>query len=284
MKLARYFALPVVVLGFLVSTNAQQNSTQVNVSSVVTCVSTGDQRQHCPANTNAGIVVLRQSSETSCLLGRNWGYDAQGVWVSEGCGGEFATGSTSRSAAIPAEAKALAEPVEQQAELATVTTGTNPKFDYTGLFNPYGSIRTIVSISAPWSAGTGRCHSHGYQFQYLRVNQGCWHGGVGHQPCTKRDHIQCGRNHGARVRRDQSGNTARFRGAPWFPRRRFRPVWASDFRQTELDTLRHNELHDGSLQCVRWPVDRNLCRRNGWWALLANRDARAAVTQADGKI
>ena len=31
--------------------------------------------------------------------------------------------------------------------MATVTTGTNPKLDYTGLFNPYGSIRNIVSIS-----------------------------------------------------------------------------------------------------------------------------------------
>ena len=146
MKPANYLVLPVVVLGFLVSTNAQQNSTQVTVSSIVTCVSTSDQRQHCPANTSAGIVMFRQSSETSCLLGRNWGYDAQGVWVSEGCGGDFATGSSSRSPATPAEAKAFAEPAEQK-ELAAVTTGTNPKLDYTGMFNPYGSIRTIVSIS-----------------------------------------------------------------------------------------------------------------------------------------
>ena len=144
---ARYFTPLVIVLGFAVSTKAQQNSTQVTVSSVVTCISTGDQRQHCAANTNAGIVMLRQSSETSCLLGRNWGYDAQGVWVSEGCGGEFATGSTSRSAAIPAPTQAFAEPVEEKAELAAVTTGTNPKLEYTGLFNPYGSIRTIIGIS-----------------------------------------------------------------------------------------------------------------------------------------
>ena len=111
MKPAKYFTLPILVLSFVLSSSAQQNSTQVTVSSVVTCISTGDQRQHCSANTNAGIVMLRQSSETSCLLGRNWGYDAQGVWVSEGCGGEFATGSTSRSAAIPAETKAVVESV-----------------------------------------------------------------------------------------------------------------------------------------------------------------------------
>ena len=147
MKLSSYFTFAVLVFGFVLSTSAQQNSTQVTVSSVVTCVSTGDQRQHCPANTSAGVVILRQSSETNCLLGRNWGYDAQGVWVSEGCGGEFATGSTSRSAAVPGEANAYVEPVDQKAEMLTVTTGTNPKLHYTGVFNPYGSIRNIVSIS-----------------------------------------------------------------------------------------------------------------------------------------
>jgi hypothetical protein len=79
MKLSIYFTLAVLSFGLVLSTSAQQNPTQVTVSSVVTCVSTGDQRQHCPANTSAGVVILRQSSETNCLLGRNWGYDAQGV-------------------------------------------------------------------------------------------------------------------------------------------------------------------------------------------------------------
>ena len=144
MNSKRYFTLPIVVLGLVLSTSAQQNSTQVTVSNVITCPSTGDQRQHCPADTSAGVVLLRQSSETNCLLGRNWGYDAQGVWVSEGCGGEFAMGSTSRSAA---GANAYVGPVDQKAEMATVTTGTNPKVHYTGIFNPYASIRNIVSIS-----------------------------------------------------------------------------------------------------------------------------------------
>jgi len=147
MKRSSYFTLAVLAFGLVLSTSAQQNSTQVTVSSVVSCVSTGDQRQHCPANTSAGVVILRQSSETNCLLGRNWGYDAQGVWVSEGCGGEFATGSTSRSAAVPGEANAYVEPLDQKAQMATVTTGTNSKLRYTGMFNPYGSIRNIVSTS-----------------------------------------------------------------------------------------------------------------------------------------
>ena len=147
MKLSIYFTLAVLAFGLVLSTSAQQNPTQVTVSSVVTCVSTGDQRQHCPANTSAGVVMLRQSSETNCLLGRNWGYDAQGVWVSEGCGGEFATGSTSRPAAVPGEANAYVETADQKAEMDTATTGTNPILHYTGMFNPYGSLRNIVGIS-----------------------------------------------------------------------------------------------------------------------------------------
>ena len=146
MKLTIYFTLPLLALGLVSSTNAQQNSIQESVSSVITCVSTANQRQQCPADTSAGIVMLRQSGENNCLLGRNWGYDAQGVWVSEGCGGEFATGSTSRTAAIPAGAHEFVESESEKAEMATVTTGTNPEVHYTGMFNPYGSLRNIVGI------------------------------------------------------------------------------------------------------------------------------------------
>jgi len=147
MKLMSYFTLPVLALGLCWSANAQQSSTQVTVSAVVNCVSTADQRQHCPANTNAGIVMLHQTSETSCLLGRNWGYDGDGVWVSEGCGGEFATGSESHSAATPGEVKAFVESEDQKADMEKVTTGTNPKINYMGIFNPYASLRNIVSIA-----------------------------------------------------------------------------------------------------------------------------------------
>jgi predicted porin len=37
-------------------------------------------------------------------------------------------------------------PASEKSEMATVTTGVNPDVQYTGYFNPYGSLRTIVSI------------------------------------------------------------------------------------------------------------------------------------------
>jgi predicted porin len=89
--------------------------------------------------------MLRQTSEANCLLGRNWGYDGQGVWVTEGCGGEFGTGSTSRKSEPPQAANTLV-PTSEKSEMAKVTTGVNPDVKYTGYFTPYGTLRTIVSI------------------------------------------------------------------------------------------------------------------------------------------
>jgi hypothetical protein len=43
------------------------------------------------------------SGPGECLLGRTWGYDANGIWVSDGCSGEFVSGqATVPAAAAPA--------------------------------------------------------------------------------------------------------------------------------------------------------------------------------------
>lgn len=59
----------------------------------LTCVSEQGERQHCAAYTDAGVVLERSTGQASCLLGRTWGYDAEGIWVTEGCGGRFAVGN-----------------------------------------------------------------------------------------------------------------------------------------------------------------------------------------------
>ena len=153
MKIEKYvILLAAITLNEAAVMNAQQNFAQATVSSIVSCVSKGQERQECPADTRAGIVMLRPTGEANCLLGRNWGYDDRGVWVSEGCGGDFATGSTSRttvSVTATSEPPVAAVP---KTEMATVTTGVNPEVHYTGAFQPYGSLRTIISIPANGSA------------------------------------------------------------------------------------------------------------------------------------
>ena len=43
-------------------------------------------------NTNGGVRISRQISNTPCQRGRNWNFDRGGVWVKDGCRAEFVTG------------------------------------------------------------------------------------------------------------------------------------------------------------------------------------------------
>ncbi len=57
---------------------------------LLTCESRGGHRQACGTSIDQGAFLLRQMSESSCEEGRSWGWDAEGVWVDEGCRAEFA--------------------------------------------------------------------------------------------------------------------------------------------------------------------------------------------------
>ena len=63
-------------------------------SASVSCSSQPGESQHCAADTSAGVALARSTGTAPCLLGKNWGYDDKGVWVSDGCGGEFMLGQT----------------------------------------------------------------------------------------------------------------------------------------------------------------------------------------------
>jgi predicted porin len=127
------------------SSPAAQAGTSVAVSSVVECASSGPEMKHCAADTSAGVIMLHPSGSVACLLGRNWGYDASSVWVTEGCSGTFATGSTT-----PASAPEVSN-ILPTAVTKSVTTGVNPEIasdnKYVGQFAPYGSLRTIIGAS-----------------------------------------------------------------------------------------------------------------------------------------
>jgi hypothetical protein len=58
----------------------------------VQCTSRPGAREVCRADTSAGVALSRSFGEGPCLLGKTWGYDDTGVWVSEGCSGEFVVG------------------------------------------------------------------------------------------------------------------------------------------------------------------------------------------------
>jgi len=86
--------VPVVVHAQATAAPAAANATpQVNPTTL-TCASKLGERISCPADTSAGIVLMRSTGDGPCLLGKTWGYDQSSVWVSDGCSGEFATGSS----------------------------------------------------------------------------------------------------------------------------------------------------------------------------------------------
>ncbi|HUP45587.1 MAG TPA: DUF3011 domain-containing protein [Thermoanaerobaculia bacterium] len=62
------------------------------VSNTFLCESIDGRRNHCRADTTFGALLSRQLSDVNCRFGTNWGIDANGVWVTSGCRGEFATG------------------------------------------------------------------------------------------------------------------------------------------------------------------------------------------------
>ena len=73
---------------------------------VVTCASEGGGRTHCDANTSQGVVLYRSTGAAACLLGKTWGYDDKGIWVSDGCSAEFIAAATTKE-------EAAAPPVKQ---------------------------------------------------------------------------------------------------------------------------------------------------------------------------
>jgi len=77
---------------------------QAAAQNVVTCDSRAGERQECPADTKSGVALLRSTGSAPCLLGKTWGYDDKGIWVSDGCGGQFYAGQLQLA---PAKAKPL---------------------------------------------------------------------------------------------------------------------------------------------------------------------------------
>jgi Protein of unknown function (DUF3011) len=61
-------------------------------ATTVTCSSKGTEREFCAADTSKGVILAKSVGSAPCLLGRTWGYDDKGVWVSEGCSAVFIVG------------------------------------------------------------------------------------------------------------------------------------------------------------------------------------------------
>jgi len=66
----------------------------------VVCESTDGKRNVCGAETHFGVALVRQISESECVLDKSWGFDRDGIWVSNGCRAQFALGGYRLSAEL----------------------------------------------------------------------------------------------------------------------------------------------------------------------------------------
>jgi len=63
----------------------------VRPEGTIVCSSKKNRRAFCSADTRNGVTLQRQLGDATCI--GNWGYDADGIWVDNGCRGEFRTTS-----------------------------------------------------------------------------------------------------------------------------------------------------------------------------------------------
>lgn len=59
---------------------------------VVTCASTDGRYSRCFTRTDGQVTLQKQLSSQACVLQRTWGYDRNGIWVDNGCRGQFVVG------------------------------------------------------------------------------------------------------------------------------------------------------------------------------------------------
>jgi len=103
------------------------------VPATVICSSKAGERQQCPADTSAGVALMKSTGTSTCLLGKTWGYDDKSIWVQDGCGGEFQLGQVAVvGAAAPAPAATAAAPPDPKKPTGTI--------EQWGEFNPGGGF------------------------------------------------------------------------------------------------------------------------------------------------
>src|SRR4029077_8846026 len=104
--------------------------------------------------TSSGVVLVKSSGSAPCLLGKSWGYDDKGIWVSDGCSGEF----LARPAAQGAQKNEKQKPLEHIPNLGFLLyTGEKGEI-YFRLFS-YARYLNQRSLDPSYVDAFGNTHS-----------------------------------------------------------------------------------------------------------------------------
>ena len=82
-RLSLVFIAAALLAAFAASAQARSN---------ISCESREYRYNRCETDTDGYARLLSQQSQAPCIRGQTWGYDDRGVWVDEGCAGEFEVG------------------------------------------------------------------------------------------------------------------------------------------------------------------------------------------------
>jgi len=83
---------PVSARASITTAPATMTSASTTRPAAILCESKNNTRNHCRTDTRWGVTLVRQISENECIRGRSWGFDSEGIWVTNGCRGEFTLG------------------------------------------------------------------------------------------------------------------------------------------------------------------------------------------------
>jgi hypothetical protein len=90
---SRAMMVLLILSGLAIPRGASAGNVGVAEETTIVCGSKAGERATCAANTSGGVTLVKALGTAECELGRTWGYDANGVWVSDGCGAEFSIGT-----------------------------------------------------------------------------------------------------------------------------------------------------------------------------------------------
>lgn len=125
----------------------------------IRCESRDYRQEFCGTNERVlSARLVRQNSRAQCILGRTWGWRGHGIWVSDGCEGEFAIRTESRPypPAPPGRDVAYCESRE-----------------YRYNFCSTGRIRNAQLVEQRSSAPCVQGRSWGWQRDGIWVDNGC---------------------------------------------------------------------------------------------------------------
>lgn len=162
MRLSRSFFLALLLFPFAAGARAQ----------TVSCNSTASdsEKHYCEADTRYGVKFLKQTGTVVCVEGKTWGWDEEGIWVIQGCGGQFILGKpeVAKPEATPAHPTAPAASVKKE-ELMTCAS-TDGQRNYCDADLKGASVRLMRQV------GGAQCEENltwGHDDKGIWVDRGC---------------------------------------------------------------------------------------------------------------